>query len=241
MTVATTRDHLSAHDWPQFLGPNRNGVYSDQDISSTWPAVGPSIAWSIEVGHGFAGPVVSNGKLILFHRKDDKERIECFDPATGKSVWASDYATDYSDDFGFDDGPRATPTIVDHRIYTFGAAGMLACWDLENGKQIWSVDSQKEFHSPKGFFGRACSPLVEGKVVIVNVGADGAGIVGFDKETGKMIWRSTDDAASYSSPVAATFAGKRRALVLTRVALVALDPESGKVVFSYHFRPRIEE
>jgi outer membrane protein assembly factor BamB len=230
-----------AHDWPQFLGPARNGVYSDHDIAADWPAEGPPTVWKTDVGHGFAGPVISNGKLILFHRVGEKERVECFDPASGKSLWVSDYVTDYSDDFGFDNGPRSTPTVVDHRIYTFGAAGMLACRELETGRQIWSIDTAKQFHSPKGFFGRACSPLVEGKVVIVNVGAEGAGIVGFDKETGRILWKTTDDAASYSSPIASIFEGKRYALVLTRAGLVALDPDSGKLIFMYPFRSRSEE
>src|SRR6201999_2629085 len=103
-----------------------------------------------------------------------------------------------------------------------------------------SVDTKKDFASPKGWFGRACSPLVEGQAVILNVGSEGAGVVAFDKETGKVLWKATDDAASYSSPVAATIHGKRYVLVFTRAGLVALDPGSGKVYFEYPFRSRMD-
>jgi outer membrane protein assembly factor BamB len=230
----------SAGDWPQFLGPTRNGVYADKDISPTFPATGPAVIWKQEIGHGFAGPVVSGGKLVMFHRIDEKEVVECFDAKTGKSIWKMDYPTDYSDDFGFDDGPRATPAIADGKVYTFGAAGALGAWDLATGKQIWMVDTRKTFKSEKGFFGRACSPLVEGNAVIVNIGADGAGVVAFDKETGKTLWKATDDAASYSSPVAATIAGKRYLFVFTRSGLAAIDPPTGKVYFDFPFRSRMD-
>ncbi|HET6251448.1 MAG TPA: PQQ-binding-like beta-propeller repeat protein [Tepidisphaeraceae bacterium] len=229
-----------AGDWPQFLGPTRNGVYADADVTATFPDAGPKVLWKQEVGHGFAGPVVSSGKLVLFHRIDEKECVQCFDAKTGKSIWKSEYPTDYNDDFGFDDGPRATPTIAGGKIYTFGASGMLACWDLATGKQIWAVDTRKTFKSPKGYFGRACSPLVEGDAVIMNIGAEGAGIVAFDKETGKTLWKATDDAASYSSPVAATISGKRYVFVFTRAGLAAIDPATGKVYFDFHFRSRMD-
>jgi outer membrane protein assembly factor BamB len=150
------------------------------------------------------------------------------------------YPTAYRDDFGFDEGPRATPAISEGKVFTHGAEGVLTCADLETGKKVWSVDTRKEFHWAKGFFGVACSPLVEGKTVLLNVGGrEGAGIVAFDKETGKMIWKSTDEEASYSSPVMAQFHGRSVALFLTKANLLALDPANGKTAFSFPFRPRI--
>jgi outer membrane protein assembly factor BamB len=229
-----------ANDWPQFLGPTRNGVYTGGDLAAKWPDAGPAVVWTKDVGQGFAGPAVAVGKLILFHRVDDEERVECLDAATGKALWVSDYPTNYQDDFGFDEGPRATPAIADGHVYTFGAAGALSCWDFQTGKNVWRVDTTHEFNSPKGYFGRACSPLVEKNAVIVNIGADGAGVVAFDKETGTTLWKATDDAAGYSSPTAATINGKRYILAFTRAGLVALDPESGKVYFQFHFRSRMD-
>jgi outer membrane protein assembly factor BamB len=194
----------------------------------------------MEVGAGFAGPAIADGKLILFDRMDDKDRVSYLDAKTGKLIWTSSYATDYRDSFGFDEGPRATPTISGGKIYTFGAAGALRCWDVLTGKSIWAVDTAAEFGSPQGFFGRVCSPLVEGNAVILNVGAKQAGIVAFDKETGKVLWKATDDAASYSSPVAGDIHGKRYLFVFTRAGLATLDPSTGKVYFDFPFRSRMD-
>lgn len=228
-----------AGDWPQFLGPTRNGL-APGAVAGNWPDAGPPVLWKRAVGQGFAGPVVADGKLLIFHRVDDNEGLDCLDALTGKALWSGRYPTDYRDDFGFDEGPRATPAVADGAVFTFGAAGSLVCWDLASGKPLWKVDTQEAFKSPKGFFGRACSPLVEGDAVIVNVGAGGAGIVAFERKTGKTLWRATDDAAGYSSPIAATFNGKRCILSLMRSGLHAVDAASGKVYFDYPFRSRMD-
>lgn len=225
-------------DWPQFLGPTRNGVYAGPDLAEAWPKEGPTVVWQKKIGAGFSGPVVAAGKLILFHRLGDNETVECLDAHNGKPLWTFEYPTAYRDDFGFDEGPRATPAIVDGKIYTFGAEGALHCLDLATGKKLWNVDAKKQFGAPKGFFGIACSPLVEGNAVLLNVGGrDHAGIVAFDKATGKLLWKATEDEASYSSPAAATINGKRYVFCLTRGALAALDPGSGIVFFQHAFRP----
>ena len=226
-------------DWPQFLGPERNGVYRADDLAQTWPAAGPKVLWKIDVGQGFAGPVVWGGKLVLFHRLGDRETVDCLDARTGKRLWRADYPTHYQDDFGFDEGPRATPTIANGKGYTFGAEGMLNCWELASGKNIWRVDTKTEFTAPKGFFGMACSPLLEGNAVIVNIGGgNGAGVVAFDASTGKTLWKATDDEASYSSPTAATIGGKRYVLAFNRAGLVALDPAGGRQFFRFPWRSR---
>ena len=184
--------------------------------------------------------MTSSAKLILFHRLNNREVVECLDADTGKSLWSFDYPTAYQDDFGFDEGPRATPTIADGRVFTFGAEGMLHCFELQTGKKIWSVNTKAQFAAPKGFFGMACSPLIEGSSVLLNIGGmNGAGIVAFDKNTGAQIWKATDDEASYSSPVAATLNDQRYILFFTRHRLVALDPETGKVSFDFPWQPRI--
>jgi outer membrane protein assembly factor BamB len=229
-----------ANDWPQFLGPARDGVYSGSDLSTAWPKDGPPILWQRKVGQGFSGPAVASGKLILFHRIDDKETIECLDASTGKTLWTFDYPTAYRDDFGFDEGPRATPAISDSHVYTYGAEGILTCLDLVSGKKLWSVNAKADFHAPKGFFGIACSPLVEGNAVILNIGGgEGAGIIAFDKLTGKILWKATNDQPSYSSPFAATINNRRYVFVLTLGNFIALDPTTGKILFQYPFRPPI--
>jgi outer membrane protein assembly factor BamB len=226
-------------DWPQFLGPRRDGSYNGP-LATTWPKNGPKEVWQKEVGAGFAGPVVTNGKVFLFHRPGDEEKIECFDAATGKSLWSSGYAATYQDDFGFDPGPRSAPTVADGRVFTYGPDGIIGATDAATGKRLWRLDAKKEFVSKKGFFGRACAPLVVGDLVLLNVGGEvGSGIVALEVGTGKLCWRASEDEASYSSPTLAVFDGQTNALFLTRRSFLGLDPANGKVRFQFPFTPKI--
>jgi outer membrane protein assembly factor BamB len=231
-----------AHDWPQFLGPQRNGVYSGPPLATKWPAGGPRKVWQQSIGTGFAGPVVAGDRLILFHRVRDEEVVDAFDARTGSPRWHYAYRTMYRDDFGFDEGPRAVPVVAQNRVYTFGAEGQLHAIDLGTGTRIWSVDTMRRFRVPKGFFGAAGSPLVENGRVIANIGGtDGdkdAGIVAFNAETGAVMWTATNHGASYSSPVGATFGGSRAAVFFTRQGLVALEPATGAVLFQRSWRSR---
>ncbi|HEY3855778.1 MAG TPA: PQQ-binding-like beta-propeller repeat protein [Verrucomicrobiae bacterium] len=238
-TFSCAVSRVLAADWPQFLGPMRNGVYAGTDLAATWPTEGPPVVWQKKVGAGFSGPAVSGRLLVLFNRSDDKEIIECMDARSGATKWTYSYPTEYRDDFGFDEGPRATPCIAEGKVYTFGAEGMLICLDLSDGKKIWQVDTKEEFHQGKGFFGMACSPVVEGGNVLLDIGGrSGAGIVAFDKGSGKVAWKCANDEAGYASPVAATIHDKRYAFFFTRAGLVAADPTDGKVQFQFHWRSR---
>jgi outer membrane protein assembly factor BamB len=239
IVLAVTAVTQSASDWPQFLGPSRNGIYAGPALADTWGANGPKVVWRKQVGQGFAGPAVVGNRVILFHRVGNEEVVESLDAATGNSTWRYAYPTRYRDDFGFDEGPRAVPVVADGVIYTFGAEGQLHAVDLAKGTKIWSEDTMKRFGVPKGFFGAAGSPLVESGRVIANVGGDKAGIVAFDAKTGKVLWTATDDDASYSSGIAATIGGRRLGVFLTRDSLVGLDPASGMVQFQRRWRARI--
>ncbi len=241
LAFLATASLATASDWPQILGPHRNGIYDGNDLAENWPKEGPAQLWKKNVGSGFAGPAAAAGKLILFHRVGDTEVIDCMAAADGKAVWHFEYPTHYVDSFGFDPGPRAVPTIADGMVYTLGAEGAVHCVDFANGKELWNVSTKRTFSAPKGFFGMACSPLVEGDAVILNIGGPGgAGTIALDKSTGKLLWKATDDAASYSSPIGATLGTKRRALVFSRSGLFALDPSTGKQSFEFPWRPSIE-
>jgi outer membrane protein assembly factor BamB len=237
--LAATAVTQAANDWPQFLGPSRNGIYAGPALADNWGASGPKVVWRKQVGQGFAGPAVVGNRVILFHRVGNEEVLESLDAATGNSTWRYAYPTRYRDDFGFDEGPRAVPVVADGVIYTFGAEGQLHAVDLAKGTKIWSEDTMKRFGVPKGFFGAAGSPLVEGGRVIANVGGEKAGIVAFEARTGKVLWTATDDDASYSSGIAATIGGRRLGVFLTRDSLVGLDPASGMVQFQRRWRARI--
>jgi len=232
---------LHAADWPQLLGPTRDGHSTETKLLWDWPASGPPLAWKKDVGTGWAGPVVAGGKLICFHRIDDEEVITCLDPATGNELWTFKYPARYRDQFGFDNGPRATPTIADGKIFTLGANGDLHALDLAKGNKLWARNIVTDYKASKGFFGVACSPLFVGGKLLVNVGGKGAGVVAFDPANGNELWKATDDEASYSSPTAADIHGKPAAIFLTRAGLKVLDPATGKVQFEFPWRPRLNE
>ena len=228
-----------ATDWPQFLGPDRNGTYAGPPLSENWGSSGPKVVWRKQVGQGFAGPAVVQNHVLLFHRVGNEEVLESLDAKTGASTWRYAYPTNYRDDFGFDEGPRAVPVAANGLVYTFGAQGQLHAVDLAKGTRVWSEDTMKRFNVPKGYFGAAGSPLVEGGRVIANIGGDKAGIVAFEAKTGKVVWTATDDDASYSSGMAATIGGRRSAIFLTRDNLIGLDPATGSIQFQRRWRARI--
>lgn len=217
-------------DWPNILGPQRNGISVEEKLADKWPTGGPRSAWEAKIGSGFAGAAVADGIAILFHRLGDKDTFSAYDAASGKPLWSQGFATDFQPSIVDDDGPRAVPTMYKGRVYGLAAAGGLYCVDLKTGQPVWQRPTQKEFHVPTSYFGAGSAPLVEGKTLIVNVGGDkdGAGIVAFDLDTGKTIWKATSEQASYSAPLAVTLDGSRVVLCVTRMNLVSLDPATGK-------------
>jgi outer membrane protein assembly factor BamB len=225
-------------DWPQFLGPTRDGLSTETGLLATWPKEGPPEAWKRDVGAGFSGAVVAGEWLILFHRVDDKEVVEGLEATSGKPRWKYQYETKYRDAFGKGDGPRATPLIAGEVVYTLGAEGRLSCVNLKSGEKVWDHNLVGEYKPRKGFFGVGTSPILEGDRLLINVGANGAGIVAFNASDGKELWKATDQEASYSSPVAATIDGVRHVFFFTRDGLVSLDPKEGKERFSMKWRSR---
>jgi hypothetical protein len=230
---------VAGADWPQFLGPARNGTSPEKGLLSSWPEKGPAVVWQKDVGDGYSGPVVEGGRLILFHRVGDEEIVACLDPATGKEIWQHKTPTNYDDPLGKGNGPRSTPAIAGGKVYTLSPAGLLLCLRLEDGVKVWQRALLEDYKVPPSFFGVGTSPLVEGGLVLVNVGAADAGIVAFDKDTGKEVWKATGQGASYASPVAATIDGVRHVLFFTREGLVSVDPSNGKVRFSRRWRAKI--
>ncbi len=240
LLVAATSVPLLAGDWPQFLGPKRNGISAETGLQLSWGEKGPPKLWHREVGEGYSGPVVAGDRLILFHRVDDREVVECLQAADGKSIWKFSYATDYEDQLNKGNGPRATPVMTGKHVVTLGAGGWLHCLDLEKGEKIWGRNINTDYRVPPSYFGVGSSPLVEGNRLLVNVGGKEAGIVAFDLATGNELWKSTSDAASYASPVAASADGARHAVFFTRHGVVVLSPETGDVRFQMRWRARIE-
>lgn len=231
---------LGAADWPQLHGPARDGHSPETKLNWNWPKDGPKVAWMRDAGAGWAGPVVVDERVVFFHRVGDEEILLCLDPATGKEKWKYAYPTKYKDDFNFDNGPRATPTISGDKVFALGANGDFSAIELATGKKLWHRNLLTDYKADKGFFGAACSPLVLGDKVVVNVGGKGAGVVAFNVADGKEVWKSTDDGASYSSPAVAELDGKPAAVFFTRTGLRVLDPASGKSLYDLPWRPRMQ-
>lgn len=235
------------HEWRDFLGPSRNGVSSERPLLKQFHHKAPAIVWEVPKGEGYATPSVVGDRVLLFHRLGDKEVLECLNAESGKRLWKVAYATDYQDRYGFNGGPRCQPISDGERVYTMGVAGILQCLKLANGELVWRRDIVKEYRLQQNFFGVGSNPLLEGKLLIVNVGATGGPcVVGLDKLTGKPVWEAGKEwGPSYSSPVAAMVQGKRRVFVFaggeSRPAtggLLSIDPANGKVDFQFSWRGR---
>jgi hypothetical protein len=228
-----------AGDWPQILGPNRNGIAEKENLANDWSNGKPKTVWQRDVGRGFSGVAIADGTLVLFHRVDDEEVAEALDPKTGERRWREAFPVRYQSSISSDDGPRATPVIHDRHVYLFGVTSALHCLRLKDGAKLWSRELGKEFDIPPSYFGAGTTPLIEGNRLLVNVGAkDGAGIMAFELKDGRIAWRATEEGASYSSPVAATIDGTRHAIFVTRLSALSLDPANGRPRWKIPFGQR---
>lgn len=230
----------AAGDWPQILGPNRNGLAVEEKLADNWPKDGPPTVWKRSVGHGLAGVAVADGVAVLFHRLGNQDLVEAMDARTGQVRWTQSFPTSFEPQIIDDDGPRCVPLIDHGRVYVFGAQGDLRCLNLKDGTPIWKRATHKDFQALSGYFGAGGSPILEGDKLLLNVGGDrvGAGIVAFDLDTGKTLWKATNQQASYSSPIAATIDGARHVIFVTRLSVVSIDPENGKLRFEFPFGQR---
>ncbi|MCZ6683839.1 MAG: PQQ-like beta-propeller repeat protein [Planctomycetota bacterium] len=235
------------HDWTSFLGPTHDGICPETKLLKSWPAGGPALVWEMKAGEGYASPAIQRQVLVYFHRIGNSERVDCVHAETGRRFWKYEYPTAYRDRYGFSNGPRASPVIDGTRVFTFGAEGKLHCLDLATGRVIWENDTTGTFGVPANFFGVGSSPLVEGDLLIVQVGATGGPcVVAFDKADGKVVWKAGDRwLASYASPVPAVVHGQRRVLVFAggdarppTGGLLSIDPANGAIDARFPFRGR---
>lgn len=253
-------------DWPRFLGPNGNNTSPETGLVEKWSTNGLPLIWQKEIGSGYSAPSILGQRLVLHHRVNDQEVVECLNAQTGESLWRHSYPSTFTDPFGYNNGPRCTPLLISNRCYTFGAEGELCCLDLVTGKLLWQRSTAREWNVPEPFFGVGSTPLLEGDRLIVMVGGQpNSAIVALDASTGKTLWESggknnwqgaptvgwpgqapyrwtgEEKMASYSSPVAATIQGRRNLLCLTRQGLLSLNPTNGAVYFSRWFESPVNE
>lgn len=242
-------------DWPQLLGPDRNGQAApDERLADRWPATGPGVVWRRSVGSGYAGVAVAAGRVVLFHRlpaaeagaATDMEVLEAIDAATGKTFWRKGHPTRFRPQVGGGDGPLCVPVIHDGRVVTYGAEGVLSCHRLDDGSLLWRHDTHREYDAREGYFGAGSAPLVVGHggqaTVIANVGGrHGAGIVAFALDDGEARWMATDEPASYAAPVAVPGAAEGElpdVIVITRYRCHQIDAATGQVRWEVPFGMR---
>jgi outer membrane protein assembly factor BamB len=239
---------VRADDWPQWLGPQRDGVWRETGIIERFPAGGPRTRWRVETGAGYAGPAVAEGRVFLADRVapaevakpksafdvaeiPGRERVLCLRESDGATLWKHDYDCPYTVSYAA--GPRATPTVDGRRVFTLGTMGNLFCFDTVDGRVVWSRDFKKDFGLKVPIWGCAAHPLVDGRKLICVVGGEGSVAVAFDRETGKELWRALSaKEPGYCPPVIATLGGRRQLIIWHAEAVNGLDPETGAALWT---------
>jgi outer membrane protein assembly factor BamB len=230
----------AADEWPQWRGPSRDGVWRETGLLDRFPGAELAPRWRTPISGGYSGPTVANGRVYVTDRVTEptqQERVLCFAWDTGRQLWAHAYPCDYGK-VSYTTGPRAAVTISEGRAYSLGTMGHLLCLDAGTGEVLWRKDPQTDYNARVPPWGIAASPLVEGDLVIVQVGGEnGACLVAFDKVTGQERWRALGDRASYSSPILIDQAGQRALVCLTGERVAALNPGTGELLWDCPFPP----
>jgi outer membrane protein assembly factor BamB len=207
----------------------------DEPAIEPWGDEALASAWTHPLGQGYAGPAIREGRVVVFHRVGDQERVDALDAKTGKLQWQTEFKTTYSGGVNEDKGPRCVPLIAGSNVYLFGAAGQLHCVDFGTGAKRWSRDAYGDLDGREGYFGAGSTPILVGDRLLVNIGGRRAGLAAFSVATGETLWTATDEAASYSSPTAVTLDDQPAVVFLTRMNTVAVDPSNGEVFFRFRF------
>lgn len=226
----------SAGDWPQLLGPDRNGVARDERLAASWPESGPAEQWRASIGTGYAGVAVSGKAVVVFDLSEEFERLTAFEATTGRQLWRTTFPASYEGGVNPDRGPRCVPLIHGGRVYAYGAAGELRCVRLEDGGRVFSQPLAQEHRALLGYFGAGSTPVVAGGKLLLNVGGRAeAGLVAVSLDNGQTVWKHGEEGASYSSPIVMRRDGAEQAVFITRMHALAVDPASGKTLWSFPF------
>ena len=219
--------------WTNYRGPDRAGRYEELAIRTNWPSEGLRPVWEQPVGGGWASFVVAEGTAFTIEQRKRQEVVAAYNIETGREMWAHAWDADFRESQG-GDGPRATPTWDEGRIYALGATGELRCLDAKTGKRIWSRNILTDNGADNLSWGMSGSPLiVDDKVIVLPGGRPGKSVAAYNKLTGAPAWKSLDDRQAYTSPMLVTLAGKRQILVVTSNRAVGLEIENGSLLWEY--------
>jgi outer membrane protein assembly factor BamB len=229
---AATAAAQTPAEWPQWRGPNRDGISKETGLLKQWPASGPPLVWKASgAGRGYSSFAASKGRLYTMGLRGEREFVIAFDFKTGKEVWATPHGAAFRNDRG--DGPRGTPTVDGDRVYALGGNGDLSALDAASGKVVWTMNVLQKFGGRNITWGISESPLVVGEKLMVNPGGPGASVVALNKRDGSLIWKSQSDQAGYSSGIPVTVNGKTEVVFFTSTRGLGLDLETGALLWDY--------
>jgi outer membrane protein assembly factor BamB len=232
LSMASVSFAQSNANWPQWRGPNRDGISKETGLLKQWPAEGPPLAWKAAgAGRGYSSFSLANGRLFTMGLRGEREFVIAFDVATGKEAWATAHGTAFRNDRG--DGPRGTPTVDGERVYALGGSGDLSALNARTGQVVWTKNILKEFGGRNITWGISESPLVVGDKLLVNPGGPGASIVALNKNDGSVIWKSQSDKAGYSSAIPVQVNGGTQVVFFTHERAVGLDLKDGRLLWEY--------
>ena len=217
-------------DWPQWRGPNRDGAVPSFREPAAWPEALVQ-KWKVEVGTGYATPIVVGDRLFMFTRQEEDEVMSAMDPATGKVLWRTAYPAPFKMNpaaKGHGPGPKSTPTFANNRLFTLGMSGIVTAFDAQSGKQLWQTPASKV----DTLYHTAMSPVVDGNLVIVHVGGHGNGaLTAFDVATGAVRWGWDGDGPAYGSPLIFDLGGTRQVVTFTQENLVGVSAANGQLLW----------
>ncbi|MCY3872201.1 MAG: PQQ-binding-like beta-propeller repeat protein [Gemmatimonadetes bacterium] len=233
LSIAVVLCFSSAHaDWPQWLGPNRTGISSETGLLTTWAKEGPRVVWEKELGEGFSGISVAEGRVYTMFSAGEDEFAVCLDEETGEEIWRFRTGAKYYERQG-GNGPRSQPTVDGDRVFVLSAEGWLYALNAKDGKKLWLVDLYDGLGSRVPKFGFSTSPLVEGDLLLLEVGTRQGTFIALNKTNGAVKWASQNDIVSYSSPIAVDIAGIRQVVFISGEAAVGLSPTDGSLFWRF--------
>ena len=224
----------TAPDWPQWRGPNRDGTVASFTAPRPWPER-LTLGWRVDVGEGYATPVLVGGRIYMFTRQGDDEVMRALDADTGGQIWQTSYPAPFSFEPAAEPhgpGPKATPTFADGKLYTLGLGGVVTAFDAATGRQVWQIPAP--LVAP--LWGTAASPLVDQGLVIVHVGGhDQGALTAFDADTGEVRWAWDSDGPSYASPLVADLSGTRQVITLSQERVIGVSASTGELLWQRPF------
>jgi outer membrane protein assembly factor BamB len=237
--ASVVRDPGTAY-WTDFRGPLRDGHYRERPVFTDWPAAGLKPVWKQPVGAGYASFVIARGRAFTIEQRGTQEVVAAYDVPTGRELWTNAWSGAFREMMG-GDGPRATPTWADGRIYALGAQGELRSIEDATGRTVWRTNILEDAGAKNLQWGMAASPLiVDNTVVVLPGGSNKQSIVAYDRQSGARAWSAEGDQQAYSSPMLATLAGVRQILVFSASRVIALSPDGGKVLWSYPWKTQFD-